>query len=195
MSSMSGYGGYSKMQGNPTGTGDKIPSGYKKGQLQQYTPEQMDLFKQLFSHLSPDSYLSKLAGGDQETFDQIEAPALKQFNSLQGNLASRFSGMGMGARKSSGFQNTSNAAAQDFAGQLQAQRQSLQQNAIKDLMGLSGDLLQQKPYEQFLVEKQQKGGWGGAAGAAVGGLGGFALGGPAGALKGAQVGYGVGSAF
>ena len=184
---------------NTTGTGqmkEKIPSGYKKGSLQNFDPQQMQLYQQLFGHLGPDSFLSKLAGGDQETFGQIEAPALKQFNQLQGQIGSRFSGMGTGATKSSGFQNTMNSAAQDFAGQLQANRQSLQQQALQDLMGFSNQLLGQKPYDQFLIEKQKKqSGWGGAIGAGVGGVGGFLLGGPAGAAAGAQAGYGVGSQF
>ena len=118
-------------------SGDKVPSGYKKGQLQQFTPEQMELFKSLFSQLGPDSYLSKLAGGDQSMFEEMEAPALRQFSELQGGLASRFSGMGMGGRKSSGFQNTTNQAASNFAQDLASRRQSLQQQAIKDLMGMS----------------------------------------------------------
>jgi hypothetical protein len=42
--------------------GDKIPSGYKAGALQQFTPDQLNLFKSLFSHAAPDSYLSRLAG-------------------------------------------------------------------------------------------------------------------------------------
>lgn len=200
MSSMTGGTGYKGATGNSL-AGDssgyykeKIPSGYKKGKIQQYTPEQLDLFRSLFSHLSPDSYLSKLAGGDEETFNQVEAPALRQFNELQGGLASRFSGMGMGARKSSGFQNTANAAASDFAQQLQSQRQNLQRQALQDLMGLSSNLLQQRPYEQFLKEKQ-KSGFGGTIGAALGGLGGFALGGPGGAMAGSQLGYGLGSSF
>ena len=141
---------------NTTGTGqmkEKIPSGYKKGSLQQFTPEQMQLFQQMFGHVGPDSFLSKLAGGDEETFGQIEAPALKQFNALQGQLGARFSGMGTGAQKSSGFQNTMNSAAQDFAGQLQSQRQSLQQQALQDLMGFSSNLLGQQPYENFLTKK------------------------------------------
>lgn len=187
---------------NTTGTGqmkpmkEKIPSGYSKGSLQQFTPEQMQLFQQMFSHVGPESYLSKLAGGDQSTFGEIEAPALKQFSALQGQLGSRFSGMGTGARNSSGFQNTMNSAAQDFAGQLQSQRQSLQQQALQDLMGFSNQLLGQKPYEQFLQEKKEKSsGWGGAIGAGLGAAGGFFAGGPAGALQGAQLGYGVGSQF
>jgi hypothetical protein len=115
----------------------------------------MQLFQQLFSHVGPESYLSRLAQGDEEAFGETEAPALRQFGALQGNLASRFSGMGgLGARKSSGFQNTANAAASDFAQDLQGKRQGLQQQAIKDLMGLSSNLLGQRPFEQFLTEKK-----------------------------------------
>lgn len=185
---------------NTTGTGsmkEKIPSGYKKGILQQFTPEQMQLFQQMFGQVSPESYLSKLSGGDQSTFGEIEAPALKQFNELQGQLGSRFSAMGgTGARKSSGFQNTSNSAASDFAQQLQSQRQGLMSNARNELMQMSGMLMGQRPYENFLYEKpEKKSGWGGAIGAGLGGLGGFMVGGPAGAMGGAKLGYDVGSNF
>jgi len=147
----SGTGSYPQMK-------EKIPQGYSKGLLQQFTPEQMQLFQQLFSHVGPESFLSKLAGGDEGAFGQIEAPALKQFSALQGGLASRFSGMGgTGGRKSSGFQNTMNSASSDFAQQLQSQRQQLQQQALKDLMGFSSNLLGQKPYETTLTEKPKSG--------------------------------------
>jgi len=187
---------------NPTSTNtgmmkEKIPKGYAKGQLQQFTPEQMNLFQQMFGQVGPDSYLGKLAGGDQSMFAEMEAPALRQFSGLQGNLASRFSGMGgLGARKSSGFQNTMTSAASNFAQELQSNRQNLQQQAIKDLAVLSNQLLGQRPYENFLIEKQKRqGGFGGAIGAGLGGLGGFLAGGPVGAMQGAQLGYGVGSQF
>ena len=135
-------------------TGDKVPKGYKAAQLQQFTPEQMELFKNAFSHLGPDSFLSKLAMGDQSQFEQMEAPALRQFSELQGGLASRFSGAGsLGARKSSGFQNTASSAASNFAQDLQSKRMDYQRQAIRDLMGLSSDLLGQRPYERQLVEK------------------------------------------
>jgi hypothetical protein len=191
----------------PTGkSGNKIPKGYQASQLQQFTPEQMQLFQQMFGRLGPDSYLSKLAGGDQSTFEQIEAPAMQQFSGLLGNLSSRFSagggqGGGQGAissRHSSGFQNETSSAAQNFASQLQSQRQGLQQQAIRDLMGFSNQLLGQRPYETSLYEKQQKGGlggWGGVGGAALGGIGGFFAGGPAGAMTGAQLGHKLGSGF
>lgn len=176
--------------------GQKVGHSGKIKQIPQFTPEQMELFKQLFGLVGPESYLSKLAGGDESLFNQIEAPALKQFSGLQGNLASRFSGMGLGARNSSGFTNTMNQAGADFAQQLQSQRQNLQRQAIMDLMGISNSLLGQSPYESFL-EKKQKGpsGFGGLLGAGLGGVGGFFLGGPGGALSGAQLGYGIGSSF
>jgi hypothetical protein len=191
-----GLGGFAGQRG-PTGLiGNKTPSGYKSGQFAQFTPEQMQLFQQLFSNVSPESFTSRLAGGDESIFNEIEAPALRQFSGLQGNLASRFSGMGTGARRSSGFQNAAGQQASDFALQLQSQRQGLQRQAIMDLMGLSENLLSQRPYEQFLVPKQKKSsGFGGAIGAGLGGIGGFFAGGPAGALQGAQLGYGIGSAF
>lgn len=137
-------------------SGNKVPSDRRVGQIQQFTPEQMKLFQQMLGSVGPDSYLSKLAGGDEGIFNQIEAPAMKQFSALQGNLASRFSGMGQGGRHSSGFQNTANTATQDFASQLQSQRQGLQQQAIKDLHGMSQNLLNQRPYEQFTYDKKKK---------------------------------------
>lgn len=133
--------------------GDKIPKGYNKGTLQNFTPEQMDLFQSLFSNLGPDSFLGKIAGGDQQGFEEMEAPAMRQFQGLQGDIASRFSGAGMGARGGSGFKNSLNQATSDFAQDLQSKRQDFRRQAIRDLMGMSGDLLNQRPNENFLVQK------------------------------------------
>lgn len=180
--------------------GQKLSGGQKQGQMPNFTPEQMRLFQQLFAHVGPDSFTSQLASGDEGTFDQIEAPALKQFNALQGNIASRFSGMGgLGARKSSGFQNTLTSAASDFGQQLQSQRQGLQRQALMDLMNMSNSLLGQQPYENYLVQPKQKQGFfsklfGGAAPVA-GTLIGSALGGPAGAALGGRAGSAFGQAF
>jgi membrane protease subunit (stomatin/prohibitin family) len=163
--------------------------GMKVRQTPNFTPEQMQIFAQSQENVSPDSYLSRLAGGDQSFFNEIEQPALRQFGELQGGLASRFSGMGgMGARRSSGFQNTMNTAAQDFASQLQQQRQSLQRQAIMDLSGLQHQLLGERPYDTRLEERRPKQSfWQKAApyaGAAIGGV----IGGPSGALAGYQMG-------
>lgn len=190
MSNMSGYAG-------TTGR-NIIPKGYDLGNIGQFTPQQMDLFKQLFSQVGPQSYLGQLASGDQGVYEQMEAPAMRQFAQLQGNIASRFSGQGLGGRKSSAFQNAQSSAASDFAQQLASQRQQLQRQAISDLFGLSGQLLGQRPYEQFLIQQQfeEEGPnflqklLGGAAPVAGGLLGGF-LGGP----LGASAGSGIGSAF
>jgi hypothetical protein len=137
-------------------TGDIIPKGYKQGQLQQFGPEQMSLFKQLFSHLGPESYLSRLAGGDEDIFNQIEAPSKRQFQGGLSNLASRFSGQGTGGRMGSSFQKASSAAYSNFSQDLASRRQELQRQAISDLLGLGNQLLGQRPQEKFLVEKQQK---------------------------------------
>ncbi len=197
MTSMTGSRGPTGGNVNNTSTGkfsgDRIPEGYKAGQLQQYTPEQMDLFQQQFSNLGPDSYLARLAGGDQSFYDEMEAPALRQFSGIQGGLASRFSGGGQGrgsmsSRRSSGFQNTQTAAASNFAQELQAKRQGLRQQAIKDLYGMSSDLLEKRPYERFLEKEEQQGGWGGAASGAVSGGTAGSMFGPWGTVIGAGVG-------
>jgi len=177
---------------------NKIPEGYKAGQMQQFTPEQMQLFQQLFQHMGPDSFLSKLAGGDEAMFEQMEAPQKRQFGEQLGGMASKFSGMGMGGQKSSGFQNTMTSAASNFAQELGAKRQESQMTALQELMNMSNMMMGQKPYENFLTKKDQGqglGGWGGAAGGILGGAGGFMFGGPGGAMAGAKLGYGIGSGF
>lgn len=136
---------------NSMGKMPKAPSGYKR--YQQYTPEQMQLFQQMMSGLGPDSFLSKLAGGDESQFEQMEAPAMRQFNALQGQNASRFSGMGMGARRGSGFKNEMDSATSNFAQDLQSRRMDYQRQAIQDLMGMRTSLLQQEPYG--LVQKNK----------------------------------------
>lgn len=180
----------------PTGrVGNKIPSGYKLGQLQNFTPEQMKLFQQMFGQLGPESYLSRLAGGDQDMFNQMEAPAMRQFAGLQGNIASRFSGMGMGARRSSGFGNVMNQAGSDFAQDLAARRQEIQHSALRDLIGLSTQLLGQRPYEQIITEKQHRPSTGQMLlGAGATGLG-TAAGAYLGGAPGAQIGYRAGASI
>lgn len=161
-----------------------VPEGYEDYQLKNYTPEQFALHQQQFGQVSPSSYLSRLAAGDPNEFAQMEKPALQQFNALQGNIASRFSGMGMGSRQSSGFQHSMSAASQDFAGQLQSKRADMRRQAIMDLMGLSSQILSQKPYEKGLAqqphEEQGKalGGWGSVIGGVGGGIAGMYMGNP-----------------
>lgn len=134
--------------------GNVIPKGYQVGQLQQMQPWQMDIIDQLRGQISPESQLGRLAAGDQSQFEQMEAPALRQLGQLQGGLASRFSGMGLGARNSSGFQQAQGGLAADFAERLAGNRMNLQRQAQQDLFGLSRDLLGQRPTEQILTPEQ-----------------------------------------
>lgn len=135
---------------------DIIPKGYNLGQVSNFSPEQQKLFGEQFGRLGPESYLSKLAGGDQETYDQLEAPAYRQFNQNLGNIASRFSAQGTGGRHSSGFKNSTSSVASNFAQDLSANRVQLRQQAMKDLFEMSNQLLGQRQSERALFEKPQK---------------------------------------
>lgn len=194
MTSLSGYTG---LRG-PTGMQSGKVGGYKVGQLQRFTPEQMQLFQEMFSQVSPDSYLSKLAGGDEQAFAEMEAPALRDFGALQGNIASRFSGMGgrgsSSSRRSSGFQNSLTSAGSNFAQDLASRRQGLQRQALMDLMGISNSLLGQSPYEQFLVQPNEKPSFGNQIMGGALPIAGAAVGGYFGGAPGAQVGYEAGNA-
>jgi hypothetical protein len=210
MSSMLGNRGPTGYQAQgrqgPTGNAgrNRIPKGYEHSQISNYTPEQWQLFQQMFGGVAPDSYTARLAGGDQSLFEEMEAPAHRQFAGQIGALASRFSagGGGRGAlssRRSSGFQNTATSAASNFAQELQARRQELQRGAIRDLHGMSLDLLGQRPYQDYLTPEGPSG-WESAisgglpiAGAAMGGALGAAYGGPGGGWAGAQLGGKIGS--
>jgi len=144
----------------------KAPKGYSRGFMQQFTPQQMQLFSQLFSQVGGDSFLGKIAGGDEQAFEQMEAPAWRDLSRAQGQAASRFSGMGMGAQKSSAFRNSMGQMSSNFAQDLQSKRMQYRQQAINDLMGLSNSLLGQRPYEQFMAEKPASGLYGFASAAA-----------------------------
>lgn len=174
-------------------------TGYKNVNIPRLSPEQSQLFQQSFGALSPHlgstiENIGQLAGGGTpEMWEQLEAPAMRQFNQLQGQLSSRFSGMGTGARRSSGFQNASSGAATDLAERLQGQRLGLQQGAQKQLMQLYQSLMNSQPYENILQEKKKNNPWGSAfEGAGTGALTGSVFG-PwgtaAGALIGGTTGY------
>lgn len=158
---------------------DIVPKGFSQAQQMQYTPEQMKLFQQMFGSSSPDSYLSRLAGGDESDFEEMEAPAWRQFQEAQGQLGSRYAQLApgaMSAKNGSGFRNAANQQSSNFAMNLASRRRELQRQAIMDLQGIGTNLLQQRPMDRSLVEnapkkqKQALGGWGGVAGAVGGGL-------------------------
>jgi hypothetical protein len=204
---MNSLGGYIGPNRGPSGESlrsgnmqkkEKIPSGYKQYSLNNYTPEQDQLFNQGLDDVGPDSYLYKLAHGDQSAYDEMEAPAMRQFQQFQGQNSARFNSFGHGATKGTDFQNFQNQATSDFAQDLASKRSELRRQAIQDLRGMTQDLLGNRPYEKGLVQKEDQGmlgGYGGVLGAGAGAVGGFFAGGPAGVLPGATLGHQVGSKF
>lgn len=170
---------------------------------QRFTPDQMQLFQDLFSHVGPQSATSRLASGDPSQFAEMEAPALRQFQGELGNIASRFSQAGtLGSRRSSGFKQQATSAAQNFAESLASKRQGLQRQALSDLFSMSQNLLGQNPYETYFVkpamEEEETPWWqsllqGGLplAGMGIGAL----AGGPFGASLGGQLGGAFANAF
>jgi hypothetical protein len=148
--------------------------------------------------------MGKLAQGDESYFQQLEQPAYSAFQQGMGQMGSRFSQMGMGAQQSSGFNLAGSSAAQGLGEQLQSQRLGLQQQAMRDLMGMSQNLLGQQTMQYGLQKKQDPSwmGWLGAglpiAGAVGGGLIGSVvpgLGTAAGATLGGSMGAAAGKAF
>lgn len=190
---MNSLGGYRPPTSRKSiASGDIVPKGQRLAQVQNYTPQQLQQHEQMFQHVGPDSYLARLAGGDESMFEQLEAPAWRQFQQAQGQLASRFSGQGMGGRNSSGFQNAAGQLGSDFAMNLQAQRMNMRNQALRELMGYSDALLNQKPYDKALYQKQQKQNpWAEMAGKFAGAIPGLAAafmggGSPESALQGAS---------
>jgi hypothetical protein len=157
-------------------------TGYNQIRFPTKSPEQMDVIRQLMSGSSGNiaSILDQLrglsGGGDEEYWQQLEAPAQRQFGKLQGDIASRFSGMGSGARKSSGFQNAQSGAATDFAERLQSNRLGTQSQARNQLLELYSSLLGQDLSHTGLIPKKKSflqelfGSLAGGAGHAAGGL-------------------------
>lgn len=145
-----------------TGQVSKVKgTGYNQVSTPTMSPEQMQLFSSMMGGSAPGissglNNMSQMAqGGSPEFWEQLEQPAWNDFNKAQGQLASRFSGMGMGGRKSSGFSNASGGMAGEFSQKLQSRRMQMQQQAIKDLLGLGRELFSKDSYDtQFIPQKK-----------------------------------------
>lgn len=201
MSSMTGSRGY-----GPTGARQNKVAGYDVASLSNYGPDVVETARKLYGKTVPGmeagiDYNTRLASGDQSMFDELEAPALRQFGQQQSQIASRFSGGGggdraMSSRRGSGFYNAQNSAAMELSEKLSSQRQALRRQAINDLRGMSKELLEPQRQNQMLV-KPKVPGWqkfvGGALPLIGAGVGAF--GGPMGMALGASVGSQLGGAF
>lgn len=136
-------------------------TGYNQIKLPTKSPEQMDIFSQLSSGSGGNiqSILKQLQGlsdgGDEDYWSQLEAPALRQFDKRQGDIASRFSGMGMGGRRSGAFQTAVGNENTDLQERLSAQRLGIQGNARNQLMELYRSLLGENLSDSGLTPKPQ----------------------------------------
>jgi hypothetical protein len=177
---------------NISGYGLKQPKHLR--QIPQFTAGQQGLFQSLLGGAQPGAshglgYLSKLAAGDEESFAHLEQPALKNYEQALSMIGNRFSS-GSGT-SSSYFQNAARGLGQDFAQNLQSQRNQLQMDALTKLLGISQNLLGQRPYMIGTESQQPGGGWsefgsklGGAIPGALGTILGTSVGGPAGGAAG-----------
>ena len=194
----------------PTGYVTPKEGRYNVVQANKLAPDQQNLFSQTINGAqkgigSAVDFYSKLAGGDPSMFDQLEAPAMRQFGQLQGNIASRFSQGGgdapgaMSSRNSSGFQNTMGAYGAQLAEKLQSQRLSLQSGASDQLMNLYQQLMGTDMYDTIFEKKKPKQKWWQSAVNAglpiIGGTVGGYFGGPMGAYGGATAGKGLAGAL
>lgn len=127
---------------------DRMPEGYSPYSIRQYTPEQANLFNKLFRYVRPGSFTSRLAHGRRSAFHEMEEPAMEQYGDLLSGMGARFGQSGMAA-KSAPFRS---GAASDFLDRLKSSRHAYRQQALQDLMGMSSELLKQRPYERGLVE-------------------------------------------
>lgn len=137
-------------------------SGYTGIQTPTMTPEQQQLLSGLIggSREGTQAGLKNLnslaSGGTPEFWEQQELPAKRDFGQLLGGISSRFSGMGSGAKKSSGYQNVVGGAASSLSQDLAARRGEYTQQAIRDLLGLSESLLGQRSFETSFLTNRQK---------------------------------------
>lgn len=164
----------------------KAPSGYEIANVQQYTPETLNLYNKLLSSVSG-SYLpsgigklGKLAAGDEAAFSQVEKPYYSALQKALGQSAGRFSQYGTGA-----FQQAQAGAGQSLRENLAAQRQQISMNALQSLLGLSQSIFSNQPYENVLVPEKERSSW---LPVIAGALTGAGIRGPAGAYTGATVG-------
>lgn len=145
----------------PPGLSMKPPKGYGAYSLPTMGGGQADIYnllKNQFQGGAGDIYqkLFGMARGDAGTFDQLEAPALRQFQEqIAPQIAQRYAGSGISG--SSGLNNSLAGAGANLAENLQGQRLGLMQQSMHDVLHL-GDLLLGTPTQQYgLYQKENQG--------------------------------------
>ncbi len=88
---------------------------------------------------------------DQDFFNKFEAPALRQFEEMGGELGNRFAAQGSGGSTgSTGFRNQLAREGQNLSTNLAAQRGQMQQNAVPQMLGYA-----QQPVSNWMTQMQQ----------------------------------------
>lgn len=141
-------------------SGFVVPKGYSPSIVPKYTPEQNNFISSLLQQMQGGSasalqHLSAMAAGSPETFAGQEAQAMNFFkNKLAPNIRQQYAHQGM--LGSSAFQGALSQAGSDLSQSLYNQRQDLQAQAIRDLLGLSTQLGTHQTYDFGLAQKPQK---------------------------------------
>ncbi len=159
---------YSLLGGAGTGLGFGTRGGRhfllgKKGQMGQIstlTPEQQQRLSNIMGmgdRLMPgaENLLSGLLSGSPEALQAYQQPAIDQFQQqIAPSIAERFAGMGAGGLSSGAFNRAMTGAGANLATDLAAQRASLQQNALQQVLGLYKDPLNIQAFQPYREQAQ-----------------------------------------
>lgn len=143
-------------------SGFVLPKGYSASVIPKYNDQQQDFLKNLLSKLGASSMgaadqLGSMASGQGGAFDNMENQAMNFFNNkLAPSINQQYAHQGM--LGSSAFQGALSQAGQGVTEDMYNQRQNLQQQAIRDLLGLSERLgtTQMSEYGVFAKPKKDK---------------------------------------
>lgn len=123
------------------------------GEQGQYLQQLM----QMLSSLGPEvqNYFKDLFSEDPQAFEKFAAPAKREFEEqIIPGIAERFTGMGMGAQDSSGFQQSLGQAGAGLSERLAALREGLKSQGISQLQGMSGQGLGTRAFETAVRPRQ-----------------------------------------
>lgn len=136
-----------------------IPQGYDTFNYETMGGGQKQLYDYLQSMMMNQGgkgmqNLFGMAGGDQDLYSQLEAPAMRQFQQqIAPGIANRYTGSGL--KGSSGFENSLANAGSNLAENLQSQRMGYQQHAMDRVMELMERLTGMSTNQAGLVQKPQ----------------------------------------
>ena len=154
------------MSYNPGPTGGKPPKtkipGYSQYQIDKFTPEMKQLYDSMVGSVGPGAvsgtdWLSKIAGGDESAFEEMEKPAYNAFEKQLGSIGNRYSHLG--ALDSNYFENATAGAGRELQENLQSKRTKLRQEATNSLLDQSNRLMDKEPYEHFMKKKKSNWDW------------------------------------